>query len=390
MDLSPKLLSKWMYNFDAIWQMDLLSPFELASLASDKGIRLYTSKTIEALWQTALLKADLIIGSQRLQQDGLPLLGINPSNYYFYGDQRPLNLPTGLGDLFKDLPEQSDKLLLKFHPFRYYVLTYLDHILRPTIHPLQELFHSDRYVHILKQWQQELAEWTRSDPFLTAMKDYEGVSSLCIALEPCTYSLLFSRVKRPANLDDDAFYSQVDAYREKLAAHVSAVGLTPIVEAHEKLCFAARRLEPNEDVHAILRLTRSDLRIRRLKGKLGGAVFLLTMAEMLRRFAEAVFNVQLLEEDEIGHGPLTKRSKDQEYGSTRLFDGNRRSMKLFLRDWGLDYGTYLRWYIEGDTEMGALKWMFQANSTIELVNLRDKWQKVKEGFLLFEKTYAMI
>ena len=35
-DLSPKLLSKWMYNFDAIWQMDLLSPFELASLASDK------------------------------------------------------------------------------------------------------------------------------------------------------------------------------------------------------------------------------------------------------------------------------------------------------------------------------------------------------------------
>ena len=225
---------------------------------------------------------------------------------------------------------------------------------------------------------------------MTAMKDYEGVSSLCIALEPCTYSLLFSRVKRPANLDDDAFYSQVDAYREKLAAHVSAVGLTPIVEAHEKLCFAARRLEPNEDVHAILRLTRSDLRIRRLKGKLGGAVFLLTMAEMLRRFAEAVFNVQLLEEDEIGHGPLTKRSKDQEYGSTRLFDGNRRSMKLFLRDWGLDYGTYLRWYIEGDTEMGALKWMFQANSTIELVNLRDKWQKVKEGFLLFEKTYAMI
>ena len=65
------------------------------------------------------------------------------------------------------------------------------------------------------------------------------------------------------------------------------------------MCREAEALEPNKEVHLILRLTERKYRLEKVKGVLGGATYLLTMAEMIRRSAETVFGTELPEEAEI-------------------------------------------------------------------------------------------
>lgn len=91
----------------------------------------------------------------------------------------------------------------------------------------------------------------------------------------------------------------------------------------------------------MLRLAKGQPRLK-LKGNLGGAVYLRTMAEVLRRQAEDVFGTQLPEEDELGFGVLPRGFKKENYGATRLLDGDQRASVEFMRQFGLDYGLRLR------------------------------------------------
>ena len=249
---------------------------------------------------------------------------------------------------------------------------YLSGVLRPKISPIQEILYSAGSIQMLEKWQRWFSEYTSSQEFLDNIKYHEEVVKLCIATEPCTYQLLFSTVRRSMLVSEETQQAQINDYCERLTNHYKQLSLEPVVEASKKLCIAAEILDPNKAVHGILRLTRGEKRIRQIREKLGGAILLLTMVEMLRRFSEQTFNVKLPEEDELGFGYYPQGVKENIYDANRLYDGNRRSANLFLREWGLDYGVRLRWYVEGDTELGALEWMFSNNHSIELINLRGQ------------------
>jgi hypothetical protein len=104
-----------------------------------------------------------------------------------------------------------------------------------------------------------------------------------------------------------------------------------------------------------------------------------TMAEIVRRLSEEAWGVQLPEEDHaaIGHTYLDVRERI--YGARRLFDGNRAVRREFMRQFRLDYGSRVRWYVEGDTEDGALRSAFGEGSSVSIVNLQGN---VVRGSLL--------
>jgi hypothetical protein len=205
---------------------------------------------------------------------------------------------------------------------------------------------------------------------------------LAVVTEPCTYTRLFGTFTRPAFLDEETQRKRIADHWVEVAKCYERAGLRRVEEARQDLCEDAELLDPNKDVHTMLRLMEGKSRLE-LKGRLGGAILLRTMAETLRRAAEKVWSTTLPEEDELGFGGMLLDVKKEIYGSNRLLDGKRSVASEFMRQFGLDYGTRLRWYVEGDTEWSALYSIFERYSRagIEVINLRG--QVVQKHVLAF-------
>src|SRR5690349_16332098 len=127
----------------------------------------------------------------------------------------------------------------------------------------------------------------------------------------------------------------------------------------------------------------SKLRLE-LEGYLGEAVFLRTMAEMLRRVSEEAFNTELPEEDELGFGRMSQIKKTI-YGSSRLLD-NHKAGNEFARWHGLNYKPRVHLYTEGSTEYGALNLFFRIMGiAVPITDLHGlvKLKKEKDQMLTF-------
>ncbi len=151
---------------------------------------------------------------------------------------------------------------------------------------------------------------------------------------------------------------------------------------------AAELLDRNKEVHTILRLTQHKL-LPKIKDRLGGSLHLRVMAETLRRATEAAFDIDLPEEDEKGFGAY-RGHKKMLYGSNRILDYNRNAAHQFLRHSGLDYGVHIRWYVEGDTEYGALNSFFEKfGPIVELINLRGIVAQGKRKGVAFKENLTL-
>jgi len=151
-------------------------------------------------------------------------------------------------------------------------------------------------------------------------------------------------------------------------------------QLHYDLCHHTRILDGNTDVHTILRLGNEHLRLN-LEGQLGGAMLLRTMAEVLRRATEEVFCIQLQEEDQ-----WRDDAKEKQFGSKRLFDGDRNAANELLRQRELSYGPRLRWYVEGDTEFWGLNDFFRAIGATDVEILNLKGQVVQKNSIAFRES----
>jgi hypothetical protein len=60
------------------------------------------------------------------------------------------------------------------------------------------------------------------------------------------------------------------------------------------------------------------------------------------------------------------------YGADRVLDAPQTALRVFLSEAGIDYGTKVRCYLEGDTEYGALNAAVGRFGGIEFVNLRGQ------------------
>jgi hypothetical protein len=374
--LDPVAVTKWEIERPFIRQMNLLSIQGLNSLAKDRGVDLSLhNEEIERLWQMGVLRADLIVSKQQLDIAGLDFIQRNEGGDYLYADIRDcVNRAEGLGSMFADLGGMPDGAYLMFHPFRYYVLYRIEQELVPRVSSFQILRSAPSCQRSVESFIASFNEKTADERFRARVRRWNEIVSLAVAVEPFTHSKVFGYYKVPVTFhkNEEGFYAALRKQYDDCKELLITIGLDGIKEVLSELCREAERLEPNDDIRRLIRLTKR-YRIERVKAKLGGSVYLLTMAEMIRRAAERFFETELPEEDEFGYGggEETADYKEFFYGSRRLLDSHE-AVSRFIQSLNLDYTVRLRWYVEGDTELNALRSELSGDENIEIINLRGE------------------
>jgi gamma-glutamylcyclotransferase (GGCT)/AIG2-like uncharacterized protein YtfP len=372
--LDPATVARWEVGRPSIRQMRFLSVSNLNRLARDRGVELSPwDEDLERFWQVGVLRADLLSSKKPLETEGLVFIQQSEAGENLYADVRDcVKKAEGLGGVFKDVGDMPDNTYLMFHPFRYYVLCRIAQELIPRVESLQILRSTAGYQRVIEWFIASFNEKTADESFRARVRRWNEITSLAVAVEPFTYSKVFGYYKVPITYDDneEGFYSALGKQYEDCKALLRNLGVDRVRDVLSELCREAQSLEPNDDIRRLIRLTKR-YRIERVKGKLGGSVYLLTMAEMIRRAAEGVFETELPEEDESGFGGGLETADYKEffYGSRRLLDSHE-AKSAFIRSLNLDYTVRLRWYVEGDTELYALQGELSGDENIELINLR--------------------
>lgn len=357
--LPPGQLGLWVAERLDIWQMRFLGDRDLGSFADRRGLSLGFDH-VQRLWQLGLLRADLVASTRKLRLAGLIEVGLDDRGRHLYADERrPRRRRKGWdGSAYKLKPIHTGVELL-FHPFRYYVLYHIDRILRLNIFPMQMLLPVDGYYKLVDMSVTHFQRWSADPQFLEVVNKWNETTALCVATEPCAYGRIFRVLRSRAGVDFEEQRNRIRNHFEELSDIYRRIGIEVIEDLRQDLCRNAEVLDSNKDVHTILRLMAGRYR-EKLEGKLGGCIVLLAMAEALRRAAEEVFGEHLKEEDELGFGWTPASMKEQLYGSPRILDAGRKVMNEYLRQFSLDYSVQIRWYVEGDTEYGALDYAIGA------------------------------
>ncbi len=382
MDELRSKLGKRIFEKD-IWQFRLEDESGIDSFASNRGTTsFFMGDHVRILWQLGLIHADLIKSPNEIIMQGIEYLGKDYVNENYYMDIRePISRNDGWIDAANGLPKLDDDIKLFFHPFRYFLLYEIDRMFSIGYTPIQALVNSAGYNNILKLNIESIQTVTSQADFTSKLDLWDKTVALCIAMEPQFYPLLFHQLKHsPSDSYEDSI-NKISFHWDELKPILMSIGLEQIEKMRKDLCINAEMLDENKDIHTLLRLTKGEKRFSNIKGRLGGAMVLLTMAEMLRRGAEKAFDVKLKEEDELGFGMWITGTKEQIYGTDRITDGNRTVVTQFLRVFGLDSGVKVKWYLEGETEFFALKNAVGNHSMIQLVNLRGR--VVEKGSIAF-------
>lgn len=368
-------VARWIVERQFIRQMPLKSLQDMNRFARDLGIGLsrWNEEDVQHLWQIGLLRADLLVSKQPLDLVGTVFIEQNEQGDNVYADARTcVSTSDGLSDViggFGDLPKD---LYLMFHPFRYYVLYRIEQELIPRIGSFQILRSAASCQKTVERFITSFNEKTADERFAASVRRWNEIVSIAIAVEPFTYGKLFGYHKVPVTYvnNEAPFYSARRKQYEDSKSLLINIGLDGVRDILSELCKKAEELEPNDDIRCLIRLTKR-YRIEKIKGRLGGSVYLLTMAEMIRRAAERAFDLELPEEDEVGYGGGEESASFKEwfYGSRRLLDSHE-AISRFLEHLNLNYTTRLRWYVEGDTELYALQSELSEDKNIEIVNLR--------------------
>src|SRR5260221_2586968 len=375
--LEPELPGAWIVNRQHIWQMNLLDANKLASFSHDRGLAFFNENDIIHLWQLGLVKADLIKSRRKLRLVGLVDRGTDLYGNHIYSDER--QLPKRLASWDKAVitlkPLQKGVELL-FHPFRYYVVYGIDRIIELRASSMQ-IFLQEYYPRLLEFSLRAFNRFSRTDNFITSINTWNDVASLAIVTEPCFYERIFHSIHASLssipNIDNWVMQIQqeiAEYWEQHIQKLYQRIGIDRLEEIRKDLCIATQMLDRNRWVHTTLCLGQAKFRTES-EGRLGGALLLRTMAEMLRRATEETFTVTLREEDELGLGWMPENIKKDLYGSNRLLDGDERAAEEFMRQYRLHYGLRLRFYVEGATESEALRYAFQTIGAqfIEVINL---------------------
>ena len=352
----------------SVWQMNFLRSGDLETFTKEHGLTV-TSGQVNLLWKVGLLRADFVISKEPQNIEGLREIVVDGDTRYFLDERIPR--ATSEGWLNRGLEAKDSTLTPYFHPFRYYVIYHILRVFNFNVTPLQALHSVEGYYRLVTHLSEHLYKWTASPDSAVRMHYWNQIPELITLLEPCHLQRIDQRFKWSAFVGEEETERGIDEIRAVVHSVIRALGREFCEELHQDLCVDTQILDDNRDVHTILRL--GGYRIReKLRGKIGGAVLVRTMAEVLRRATEQVFEATLREEDERGFGMYPENLKTEIYGAARLLDGDETAKREFLRQFQLDANVRLRWYVEGHTEYGGLQSIFDTQSFryVEVINLR--------------------
>jgi len=353
-----------------LWRFGLLTALQLGQFTREHGLLLWHD-AVESLWQSGLLRCDVLIADHAVASPSFELVCEKNGRFQYCDMSHVVQRPEGFGGIFKanETVEVPGQLL--FHPFRVFVLYHIVRVFRFAPMSTQYLQHPNGLAKLSRTHVEILDKMTSTTRFAERLEYWNAVAELAVALEPISYGQVFlGDCLLPNHIKADLAVTE-DAYGKTAAEVLSQIGVEEIENARSELIRAAELLDPNKLVHVLLRLTAKHERLK-LRGQLGGSMLLLCMAELVRRATERVLETKLPEEDELGFGQWMDRARALLYGTERILDAPPETQRDFLTSMGLDRGTKARCYVEGPTELGALRSAVGEGAGIRFTNLRGQ------------------
>jgi len=343
-----------------------LESSDFARFCHNHGISMSHIEIVR-LWQLGLLHADQVRSTRRIRKAGLAEIGTTSRGEYAYADARPhRTFSSGLAAAATRLKELPSYMRLYFHPFRFCVICQYQKSCQ--LYPPPTDLTPLSGIQKLQKHYSSLQMHSGTTDHLRTFFKANGIASLAIAAEPCVYPLIF-RSRRFRTLDQTTHLQHVRDHWTQIEEIYKKIGERSLKEVWELLGWYSASLEPNSGLHEKLRLASSEVREEKLRGPLAGAVYLKTIAEVIRRAAERALQTEWPEEGETWS--YTAAYKQHLYGARRIFDGDPRISSRVLRMWWPSVGLHVRWYVEGETELGALEHHFGQNPAgIDLVPFR--------------------
>jgi hypothetical protein len=342
----------------------LVDARELGNLADRLGLGVFVHEDVMGLWRMGLLRADYISGHSELVTARFSRCGTSDEGQNEYADHGKIQLSESGYTTFFGTPDAEEKqLTVLFHPWKFFVLHHVVRTMRVRTSGSQYLRWPRGIFSVAEHERKFLDDWTKSESFADRFDYWNQISELAIACEPVALS------RSPNILQSEKRELQFHSYREFLNRVLRAIGTDEIHEKRERLALTASEHDGNSRIHTLLRLIKAPERDR-LVGHLGCAMRLLWMAEVIRRAAEHLLQVALPEEDELGPGTWFPGARRMLYGVERVFDAPRTELRDFLGSLGLDPGTKVRCYVEGPTELGALRYAVGDKGQCIFVNLK--------------------
>lgn len=370
--LSDNNLFKKIYEQQDLWQLKFLHLSKFSDFIGERNFFSYNKESIKILWKIGLLRSDFIYSKRKLNYVGLYFVARDEKGKYVYADRRAIKRRERLTDIAERelvIPPWID---LRFHPFRYYLITHLDRILRINIHPLQLLISSGGISRIAARKIKRYKKLSnKMNPMIfNRLEFWHDITELAIVTEPCVYERIFNVITHQYNISFSKFNRLRNDIWRNIRPLYAKMTTETINSYRGELCIQAERLNNNKDLNTLIRMVKSEERLK-YRGAIGGAIYLHTMAETLRRGFERATRKRLKEEDELGFGSMPKNLKKTLYSENRVLD-SRRAKNFFLQQHGLSFGPRINWYVEGDTEAAALNMLFNNNNAVIIKNLRGK------------------
>lgn len=365
-----------------------MNPERLYSFTKDRSIKFWAQHITE-LWQLGWLRADLITSDQELQMFGVNLIKNEDNVNFYYSDDRQLGIPQNdIEESLRLLNPLPQGMVLYFHPFKYYVLYHIQRVIGINIVPFQ-MFIQSQYPRLLETEIQQFNTWTFEDELTNLVNRWNNLTTLAIVTEPCFFTGIFGTLRHSPSISHEQQRENILIYRGELREEFLKIGLESLKEILSDFSTNAEMLDPNKNIHTLLRFMAGRQRLD-VKGYLGGALLLKSMAEIVRRMAEWTYEVKLPEEDEMGFGWMIPGMKERVYGSSRIFDHESIvARRQFIRGMGFDPEVRIRIYVEGQTEFYALNYLISNIPQVEIINLAGQVQQKRGKGVAFRDNLSL-
>lgn len=200
--------------------------------------------------------------------------------------------------------------------------------------------------------------------------EWNLVAELAVSLEAEYWPRITGRLKFSPMLRDDERIALVRKHRSEIRRIIHSLEPTDWEERHRQLRMAGATLDENHSLYLLLRSCDWSKR-EKLKGTVSGALWIRHIAEVIRRAFEEHRECNWYEEDRA-FGVWNSGAREKIYGADRPLDDLREFRPRVARHFGLFTGSVARWYVEGDTEYGFLKKIYDDPEKygLEIVNLK--------------------
>lgn len=344
------------------WESILDDAARLGKLAWKLGFGHFDEDSIRALWRVGLLRADVVTAEADTDVSGFePVRTLH--GFRFIDVRSPRRRPEGAPSFVPEGPAPEDQLTPYFHPYKVFLLHHVVRTLRVNTSNTQYLTWTPGVLGVVDWQLRELQRWTESEAFIARFDHWNRVTELAAVCEPVRWT----QPEQGDTASSDQVWLQ--AYGQRLKKLLQSLPPDAIRSIRQAFALSASELDSNSGLHTLLRLMKRFERDR-IEGRIGAAMRCLDMAESIRRAAEHLLHVQLPEEDEIGTGTWMDGARRNLYGTERVFDASPGSLRDYLGTFGLDAGVKVRCYVEGETELGALRHVVGSASQYTFINLR--------------------